>query len=157
MHIILCQLNVSPCNFRREIFLIKIGGIIRTVLASLNFGVALTLFMAITFLTYVGTGHELTPRRVIVTLSLLTFLRNVSGTFLIRSVFLLSEAKVAFTRIQVTACVILWVPTVEAMFHSCQLHYKAAPPPSPSPHSFPPSTFPTPPNSFQLSPFLMIS
>ena len=77
---------------------------IRTLTASFNFGVALTLYMALTFLTFVGTGGDLTPRRVIITLSLLGFLRNISASFLIRAVFLLFEAKVAFVRIQVSAC-----------------------------------------------------
>ena len=81
--------------------MIKVGGLIRNLIASFNFGVALSLFMSITFLTYVGTGNTLTPRKVIITLSLLTFLRNISASFLIRAVFLLFEAKVAFTRIQV--------------------------------------------------------
>ena len=85
-----------------EARLIKIGGLIRTLIAGFNFGVALNLYMAITFLVFVGTGGELNPRRVIITLSLLGFLRNISASFLIRCVFLLFEAKVGFTRIQVS-------------------------------------------------------
>lgn len=57
--------------------------------------------MAIAFMTYVRTGGTLTPRRVIVTLSLIGFLRTLGISFLIRAIFLLFEAKVAVTRIQV--------------------------------------------------------
>ena len=74
---------------------------IRTLISSFNFAVSLTLYMAITFIMFVRTGGVLTPRRVIVTLSLLGFLRTVSATFLIRAIFLLFEARVALTRIQV--------------------------------------------------------
>ena len=91
-----------PLCIRYEIHFIKIGGMIRTLTTSFSYGVALTFYMAITFLIYVGTGGQLTPRRVIVTLSLLGFLRQISASFLIRSIFLIFESKVAFARIQVS-------------------------------------------------------
>jgi len=71
------------------------------MIASYNFGVSLTLFMAITFILFVRTGGDLTPRNVIVVLSLLGFLRNIGASFFIRAIFLLLEGKVALTRIQV--------------------------------------------------------
>ena len=86
---------------RNEVHFIRISGLIRTLTANYNLGVSLSLYMAITFIVFVKTGGILTPRRVIVVLSLLTFLRTVGATFLIRAIFLLFEAKVALTRIQV--------------------------------------------------------
>ena len=101
VNMLMYMMDMLIPSSRNEVHLIRISGLIRTLTTSFNFGVSLSLYVAITFVTFVKTGGTLTPRRVIVTLSLLNFLRTVGATFLIRAIFLLFEAKVALKRMQV--------------------------------------------------------
>ena len=63
---------------------------------------ALPLIMFVVFSVYVNTSDEqITPRKVFVTLSLLTYLRITSILVFVQGLLLLSEAKVAWKRIKV--------------------------------------------------------
>ena len=63
---------------------------------------ALPLIMFVVFSVYVNTSDEqITPRKVFVTLSLLTYLRLTSIFLFVQGLLLLSEAKVAWKRIKV--------------------------------------------------------
>ena len=63
---------------------------------------ALPLIMFVVFSVYVNTSDEqITPRKVFVTLSLLTYLRITSIFLFVQAFLLLSEAKVAWKRVKV--------------------------------------------------------
>ena len=63
---------------------------------------ALPLIMFVVFSVYVNTSDEqITPRKVFVTLSLLTYLRMTSIFLFVQGLLLLSEAKVAWKRVKV--------------------------------------------------------
>ena len=81
--------------------LIAIGGVIRMLTTAFNFGGLITLVFGVTFLVYAGSGGELSAQRVFTTLSLVNILRRISVTFIVRCFFLLYEASVANSRIQV--------------------------------------------------------
>ena len=57
--------------------------------------------MFIVLTAFVATDGTLTPRRVFTTLSLLGIMRRTTLRFFVRCMFLISEAKVALTRIKV--------------------------------------------------------
>ena len=66
------------------------------------FTASLPLIMFVVFSVYVNTSdEEITPRKVFVTLSLLTFVRLTSIQFFIRATLVISEARVAWKRIRV--------------------------------------------------------
>ena len=66
------------------------------------FTVSLPLIMFVVFSVYVNTSDEqITPRKVFVTLSLLTFVRLTSIHFFINGTLVISEARVAWKRIRV--------------------------------------------------------
>ena len=87
-------------SHRKESSIILQGGFIRAYNILLSY-VSPTLLMFIVFSSLTGTGGSLTPRRVFTTLSLTLILRRSTLRFFARSVFFISEANVAFTRIQV--------------------------------------------------------
>ena len=74
----------------------------RALTQAFNFGIAVPVMMALTFIAFTATGGELTPRRVFTTLSLIGFLRRSSTAFIVRCFFLVYEARVAIVRIQVS-------------------------------------------------------
>ena len=82
--------------------LILKGGVARALTQAFNFGIAVPVMMALTFIVFTATGGELTPRRVFTTLSLIGFLRRSSIAFIVRCFFLVYEARVATVRIQVS-------------------------------------------------------
>ena len=87
-------------SHRKESLIILQGGFIRTYNILLAY-VSPALLMFLVFSSVAGTGGFLTPRRVFTTLSLILILRTSTLGFLARCVFFISEANVAFTRIQV--------------------------------------------------------
>ena len=90
---------------RREIKLIAFGGVINVLTAAFNFGGVVPFMFGTMFLVYAGNGGELTVQRVFTTLSLVIFLRRVTLLFMVRCFFLLYEASIANTRIQVSLCI----------------------------------------------------
>lgn len=60
-----------------------------------------TLIMFIVLTAFVTTGGILTPRRLFTTLSLLGIMRRSVLRFFVRSMFMISEGKVALKRIKV--------------------------------------------------------
>ena len=60
------------------------------------------MIMFLTFAVYVSTtGNELVPRKVFVTLSLITFVRFTSVRFFIMATHNIADARVAWIRIRV--------------------------------------------------------
>ena len=88
--------------FRHESRLIRYGGVIRSLTSAFTFSAILQLLLGLSVIVFVATGGELTARRVFTSLALLSHVRRISGAFLIRGIFLLYEAHVATTRIQVS-------------------------------------------------------
>ena len=86
---------------RHEVKLITYSGIIRNLSISFNVAGIRPFIMGVTFLVFVGTGGELTTKKVFTTISLFTVL-STSIIFLVRCFFLLYEAFVAIKRIQVS-------------------------------------------------------
>ena len=76
------------------------GGIIRACgLGSIN--IALTTATFLVFSVYTGTGGELSPRKVFITISLLITLRIISVARSVHNVLNLFEGWVALVRLQV--------------------------------------------------------
>lgn len=96
---------------RHETKLIVIGGVLRIVTSAFNFGGVVTFIFGTTFLVYAGSGGELSAQRVFTTLALVDLLRRISVTLIVHCFFLLYEASVANSRIQV-CFVFSWVHVV---------------------------------------------
>jgi len=95
-----CSIFSAMC--RREVKLIAFGGIIRALTAAFNVGGSITFIFGTTFLVYAGTGGELTAQKVFTTLSLVNVLRQITVIFVVDAFYLMYEASVANTRIQVS-------------------------------------------------------
>ena len=87
--------------FRHEIQLITIGGIIKTFSTSFNFDGGIVLLFGTTFLVYIGSGQDVSTQQVFTTLALISVIRRNGVIFLTRCFFLIYEASVATSRIQV--------------------------------------------------------
>ena len=86
---------------RNEFLIILRGGMIRAYNILLSyFSPTLIMFIVLTVFLTAG-GGTLTPRRVFTTLSLLGFMRRTTLRFFVRSMFMISEGKVALKRIKV--------------------------------------------------------
>ena len=87
---------------RKEIRIIFLAGMFRAVNLAF-FYVSLGVVNLLMFSTFtLATGNSLTPSIVFTTLSLTQSLRVTTISFMVVGIFGLQEAKVAFTRIQVS-------------------------------------------------------
>lgn len=66
-----------------------------------NFDAGTTFFFGSTFLVFVGSGNDLSAEQVFTTLALINVVRKNGVSYLTRCFFLLYEASVATSRIQV--------------------------------------------------------
>ena len=97
------HLSVLP-KFRHEVKLLRYGGLLWAVTSVISFSAVIQLVMGVTFLSYTGSGQELTAQIVFTTLSLVNNLHLNSGGFLIRAFFGIYDSTVAVKRIQVHHC-----------------------------------------------------
>ena len=93
--------NLCTLYYRLESSLVLKGGIAHALAITFKFNIATTLMLFLSFVGFVATGGELTPRKVFTTLSLIEFLRRTSMSYMSRSLFFVYEVKVALVRIQV--------------------------------------------------------
>lgn len=87
------------CFYRREVFLIFCGTIIRAVTFALLLS-SLSMILFLMYTAYTVTGGVLTNEIVFTPLSLLIQLR-ISSVYFLRCIMCLAEGIVAITRIQV--------------------------------------------------------
>lgn len=81
--------------------MITLAGIFRVLSMAFNFDGGAIFFFGTTFLVYIGSGGEPSPQQVFTTLALVNVLRRNGVQFYSRCFFLLYEASVATSRIQV--------------------------------------------------------
>ena len=87
-------------SIRSEVWIIMKASIIRGLNLS-YFTISLPIIMFVIFSIYVNTGGTLTPRRVLTTFSLVTFIRLFGLYDFVLGTLELSEARVAWKRIVV--------------------------------------------------------
>ncbi len=92
--------NVLLILFRYESKLIVYGGVIRALTGVIILGANMPFLVGVTFLTFVGSGHELTTKQIFTTLALVNTASR-SSTHMIRCFFQLYECSVAIKRLQV--------------------------------------------------------
>lgn len=111
--------------YRNEVKIVLKAYIIRAIHLA-YFAFSLPLIMFIIFSVYVSFIGDLTPRKVFVTLSLITYLRLTSVHFFILSTLNISEARVAWKRIKVIIITIIVSLLVHIIYnnncHVCHLH-----------------------------------
>ena len=91
---------ISHSCFRNEVKILLKAYVIRAINLA-YFAFSLPLIMFIIFSIYVSFIGDLTPRKVFVTLSLITYLKITSIHIFILTTLTLSEGRVAWKRIKV--------------------------------------------------------
>ena len=86
--------------FRSEVWIVLKSYVIRSLnISYVSFSLPLIMFVMLS--VYVSFIGDLTPRKVFVSLSLISYVRITSVHFFIMATLLLSEARVAWKRIKV--------------------------------------------------------
>ena len=85
--------------------MISVGGLIRSLTFAYNMSASFRIIIGLTFLTFVGSGEELTSKKVFTTMALVFSVHRTSVTFLSRALFYLSEGFVSTKRMQVSAII----------------------------------------------------